>query len=180
MIDCESLKAGITIACILDDFGIKYRRNRCACPVHDGDNPTAFTFNDRYFHCFTRGCKGDIIDLTQALHNTDFKDAVEILCRKAGIAAPANIPRFRPPPPPKPVKIERPKRVSKKQRLPGQLKLTRLITKLWEAKLKQLNQKRETGEIAEATYYSELHRCDHMLDSLDEDRTRLEYELKRI
>jgi hypothetical protein len=83
--DLASLKVGITIESILDDLGITHRHHRCACPVHKGDNKTAFSFNDDTFYCHTRGCKGDVVTLIQELLHTDFRGAVHYLAKRRGI-----------------------------------------------------------------------------------------------
>ena len=80
--DIATLKVGVTIENVLDDFGITHRHNRAACPVHKGDNRSAFSFNDDTFCCHTRGCKGDVVTLIMALAETDIHGAIEYLSRK--------------------------------------------------------------------------------------------------
>jgi DNA primase len=45
---------GVDIA----DRNYRYNRIRCSCPLHEGDNPTAFSFdlNTKHFTCFTHHC----------------------------------------------------------------------------------------------------------------------------
>ncbi len=84
----DDLLFGVTIASILDDFGIKYRHRRSACPIHHGDNRSAFSFNDTHFKCHTRGCKGDRIDLIKSQLNTDFIGALHYLAKRKGVTLP--------------------------------------------------------------------------------------------
>lgn len=83
--DIASLKVGVIIESILDDFGIPHHHHRAACPIHGGDNRGAFVFNDETFYCHTKGCKGDIVTLIMALAETDIHGAIEYLARKHGI-----------------------------------------------------------------------------------------------
>jgi DNA primase len=87
MYDLATLKAGITIENVLDHFGIAHRHHRAACPVHGGDNRSAFSFNDDTFYCHTHGCKGDVVTLIMALAGVDFKGALDYLARMKGITA---------------------------------------------------------------------------------------------
>lgn len=52
---------------------------RCCCPIHKGNNSTAFVFNmaNGLWYCHTQ-CKtgGDIIDLVMLLENKSFTDAI--------------------------------------------------------------------------------------------------------
>lgn len=43
---------------------IKYDKVRCACPIHDGDNPSGFFFdlNSKQFTCYTGHCGEDLAD----------------------------------------------------------------------------------------------------------------------
>ena len=55
-----------------------------ACPIHRGDNKTAFSVwvedGKQKWHCFTKGCGGgDIIDYVMARDRVDLKRACEIL-----------------------------------------------------------------------------------------------------
>lgn len=52
-----------------DYAGVELRRGRCACPLHGGDNPDAFSVaNGKGWHCFTGDCgSGDGVDLVRRL-----------------------------------------------------------------------------------------------------------------
>lgn len=63
---------------------------RCNCPVHGGDNSTAFRFNKetKTWVCFTRKCHdvygNDIIGLIKAVTGKDFVESVEYLKELTG------------------------------------------------------------------------------------------------
>lgn len=52
-----------------DYAGVELRRGRCACPLHGGDNPDAFSVaNGKGWHCFTGDCgSGDGVELVRRL-----------------------------------------------------------------------------------------------------------------
>ena len=52
-----------------DYAGVELRRGRCACPLHGGDNPEAFSVaNGKGWHCFTGDCgSGDGVELVRRL-----------------------------------------------------------------------------------------------------------------
>lgn len=61
----ELVREQIDPIMLLEHYGVdisersaQYNRVRCACPLHDGDNPTAFSFdlNSKHFTCFTHHC----------------------------------------------------------------------------------------------------------------------------
>jgi DNA primase len=73
---------------ILSDIGLRQKRDgsiRCRCPIHGGNNPTAFFYNPeihRWF-CFTNQCHvkfgGDFIGLVRGIMNLSFEDAIAYL-----------------------------------------------------------------------------------------------------
>lgn len=80
---------------LLNDLGIDAihqtpKEVRCACPVHGGDNKTAFRFNKetRTWVCFTHKCHeihgNDIIGLVKAMTDRDFVGAVNYLKELTG------------------------------------------------------------------------------------------------
>jgi len=86
----EYLKTSIEPRYLLENLGINvehesYKEIRCSCPVHRGDNKTAFRFNKetRTWVCFTHKCHeiygNDIIGLIKALTGKDFIEAVNHL-----------------------------------------------------------------------------------------------------
>lgn len=76
----------VTIEDILNDAGAPIgRRNRTACPLHRGNNKTAFSFTEYGFFCHSCGAKGGILDLIQALHGMSRQDSVRHLFHLAGL-----------------------------------------------------------------------------------------------
>jgi len=88
--DLQTLKqlANENISLILDAFEFdyidKYEYYQMTCPIHGGNNPTAFSWvKDRgYFRCFTRHCErdgADIFDFVQKFKNCTLSQAKEII-----------------------------------------------------------------------------------------------------
>lgn len=75
----------VTITDILDHFSVDYRGSRCRCPIHGGNNQTAFSFNDEAFQCFACGAKGGKLDLIQELAKTDRPGAIQIVNEISGL-----------------------------------------------------------------------------------------------
>lgn len=90
----EYLKANVNIRDLLTLYGAKrvkqnYNEIRCCCPIHGGNNETAFVFNIKngLWFCHT-GCKigGDIFDFVQRIeHLETFQEAVNALANKFGL-----------------------------------------------------------------------------------------------
>jgi DNA primase len=97
-LNLRRLKQTVTIEQVLSDEGLldRFRRRGSRlvgpCPLHGGDNPTAFTVDlDRnIWHCFT-GCNGgDLVELARRLSDGTFAGAARYLARLEGTApAPA-------------------------------------------------------------------------------------------
>jgi len=72
------------------DFKCRGRRDwRARCPLHQGDNPEAFSVNPEtlLWHCFTAcGRGGDAIDYVIASCGLDFRGAVKHLAELAGVS----------------------------------------------------------------------------------------------
>lgn len=43
---------------LVEETGVTVRRGRCACPLHGGDNPEAFSVSVKGWKCFTGSCGG--------------------------------------------------------------------------------------------------------------------------
>ena len=74
----QKLKDEIDIKDYLEThFNVQFKNNRCACPVHNGNNKSAFTVYNNTCHCFTRCGSLDIIDLAKEYyHINDFNEIV--------------------------------------------------------------------------------------------------------
>jgi len=63
------------------------RSGRTCCPVHGGDNPSSFSYNETIgkAYCFACGWSGDKIAFLQAALGLDFKAALARLAELAGV-----------------------------------------------------------------------------------------------
>jgi len=86
-LDLEVLKRRATVPAVLAAHGMPLRR-RGACPIHKGDNRTAFAHGDEWWHCYTRCGGGDVIALVQAIRGGSFRDALTWLAVFAGLDVP--------------------------------------------------------------------------------------------
>ena len=86
----DYLKTSIDPRYLLENLGVSvdhesYKEIRCSCPVHRGDNKTAFRFNKdtRTWVCFTHKCHevhgNDVVGLIKAITGKDFIEAVNYL-----------------------------------------------------------------------------------------------------
>ncbi len=59
------------------------------CPFHHEKTPS-FSVNasEKYYHCFGCGVSGDVITFVKEYENVDFRQAVEILAKRAGLEVP--------------------------------------------------------------------------------------------
>jgi hypothetical protein len=79
-IDTALINSKIDIRQIVESAGVQIKYNRCRCPVHGGDNPTAFEIfdNGKAWNCHTREeCNRfghDGIGLLRALNNWTFSE----------------------------------------------------------------------------------------------------------
>lgn len=75
----EYIKERVTMPeVILRYHHLGRHRGRTSCPIHGGTNDN-LGYDDRVFHCFVCGAKGDVISFVMQLNNCDFKTAVRIL-----------------------------------------------------------------------------------------------------
>ncbi|MFQ5409283.1 MAG: CHC2 zinc finger domain-containing protein [Anaerolineales bacterium] len=88
----KRLKQKVSIAQVLDHYrlgeALRLRGDHLVgpCPVHRGDNPSAFRVNIQrnIWHCFTQcNCGGDVVDLVRQIENCDFPQAARRLARIA-------------------------------------------------------------------------------------------------
>ncbi len=173
----DNLKSGVTIASILDEFGIRYRHRRCACPIHGGDNKTAFSFTDTHFKCHTRGCSGDTLTLIMALQHTDFYGACQYLAQRKRMTLSESPLRRHP-------RKSSPSTFAIPQMLEGNPELeksrrrlctVRSLITYWTRRLRDLQDRRRLKLIAGCDYYSRLHVADWHLAQLDAEDTSLNY-----
>lgn len=107
----EDIKARITVRELAEEAGAIFRRDSSRCPLHGGDNPTAFHVydGDRMWKCFT-GCpegqnSGDVFAFYMAWRKVDFATAKAELAARCGIDPHAHVVSrvVSPPAPPEPL-----------------------------------------------------------------------------
>lgn len=86
--DLDALRAAVSIHDVLAGASIEIttRSKRIRCPIHDGDNASAFSFDEQRFRCFVCEARGDVFELSRALHKLTFREAVEHVARVGGVA----------------------------------------------------------------------------------------------
>lgn len=94
-VDLEKLLRGVHLEDLVREAGGKLRQNgrelRGACPLHQGNNPTAFTvFSDetgrQRWRCHTQcAAGGDAIDFVRRWRSLDFMGTVHFLAEQAGL-----------------------------------------------------------------------------------------------
>lgn len=107
--DFRSLKQQVGIGQILSHYRLDTHLRRTGdslsgpCPLHGGDNPTAFRVDLRrgLWHCWTACGGGDIVDLVRRVHRCSYAEAGRHLARIAAIP-PASPPAATTPPHPTP------------------------------------------------------------------------------
>ena len=87
------VKESTDVKTLMEQFGVRGKgfaggtKYRCACPIHGGDNPTAFVFSNetKKYYCHTNKCTGDVISFVQKLSKCDFRTAVQRLAKINGM-----------------------------------------------------------------------------------------------
>jgi len=69
-------RVSISISDVLDHFGVKRSKDRCACPIHKGSNQYSFWFSDDGYFCHSCGAKGNSISLIAAILGVGFPEAI--------------------------------------------------------------------------------------------------------
>lgn len=81
------IKNNMDVEKVLRHYNVdfKYYGNyiRCACPIHNGDNPTAFVVNEDFlWSCHTGGCgAGDVFTFIELMEDVDFPKAVKVVAK---------------------------------------------------------------------------------------------------
>ena len=89
----EIIKANLDVEKILEHYNAKGIAHygdfiRCCCPIHNGDNPTAFVMNTEkgLWSCKTNDCgDGDIFTLVEKMEDMNFPQAVQKVAEILGI-----------------------------------------------------------------------------------------------
>ncbi len=96
--DFKYLKSRLSIAQVLAAYGLDSKLTRQnhslygPCPLHHGDNPTAFRVHLKrgLWYCFTACGGGDIVDLIRRIENCSFAEAAYHLRRLIGYTNPSS------------------------------------------------------------------------------------------
>lgn len=72
------LKSKISMPDVIAMYHRLGRNRRTTCPIHGGEHDN-LGYDEKLFHCFTCGAKGDIISFVEQYFNCDFNAAVERL-----------------------------------------------------------------------------------------------------
>ena len=88
-IDAAAVKARIDIVDVVGEH-VRLERigrlRRGLCPFHEERTPSFHVQQDRQsWCCYGCGERGDVFDFVELLHHTDFRGALELLARRAGI-----------------------------------------------------------------------------------------------
>lgn len=90
----DEIKVNNDIVDIISQYVILKRSGRNflgLCPFHKEKTPSFSVSPDKQiFHCFGCGVGGDVISFICKLENVNYKEAIEILAEKAGIALPTS------------------------------------------------------------------------------------------
>lgn len=89
-IDPATIKSRLTIGAVLRAHGHTPRAGRMPCPLHGGDNRSAFSIKpgDQYARCWACGWAGDVIALEHALGGGTVAEAMRRCAELAGIRQP--------------------------------------------------------------------------------------------
>lgn len=74
-------------ACDLRLASLSRTTARCSCPLHQGDNPSAFVLDVEklVYHCHSCGAGGDAVGLVMELRGLEFPEAVGVLAEAVGV-----------------------------------------------------------------------------------------------
>lgn len=89
--DLDAIKRAATVPSVLRAHGHSGMR-RGACPIHGGDNRSAFACDDERWHCWTNCGGGDVIALVEKLRGCSFVEATTWLAVFLGLTLPEDGP----------------------------------------------------------------------------------------
>lgn len=78
----EVIRSSVTVGDALRVYcpHIQPKRNRCPCPIHNGDDYN-MSFNDRFYKCFVCNASGDVIELVKDVCDLRTRmDAMSQIC----------------------------------------------------------------------------------------------------
>lgn len=69
----------VSLRTLLENYGVVFKGNRFACPIHDGRNLNCVLTDRPYFHCFKCNGNWNAISFVRHKENCDTKKAIDIL-----------------------------------------------------------------------------------------------------
>lgn len=69
----------VNLRTLLENYDVKFKGNRFACPIHNGKNLNCILTDRPYFHCFKCGINTNAISFVRHKENCDTKTAIGIL-----------------------------------------------------------------------------------------------------
>ena len=83
--NAEYIKEHVTMPEVISKYHhLGRHRGRTSCPIHGGTGDN-LGYDDRVFHCFVCGAKGDVISFVMQLNRCDYNTAVRILDSDFGL-----------------------------------------------------------------------------------------------
>jgi len=89
-IEVAEVRDRLTVAMVLVDAGCEVpRTRRAACPIHRGDNRTAFSISrdGRWWTCWSHCGSGDALLLARKLNGLEFRGALQHCAALVGVTA---------------------------------------------------------------------------------------------
>ena len=178
MLAAQEIKVRITISDILDSLAIQHKRNRCACPIHGGSNPTSFSFNDEVYYCHACGAKGNVITLLMTLRNIDYREAVQYLQNTWGVNYTVREWNggFRRIGGSNPQEVECTEQVE----LEDELSFMDELSALMSREMQLLRMLRNKSLIKLSVFYAQEQALDHQLEEIDRKRVYLNHNIKTL
>jgi len=98
-IDIEGLKTGVDLAEVVQQQGIRLRRDGHEwvglCPFHKEKSPSFRVYPDQHYYCFGCQVHGDVLDFLREMHGIGLREAAEMLGAQDRPQAPARKPQER-------------------------------------------------------------------------------------
>jgi len=173
----NEIKKRVTIQDILLDCGHQPNNYRMPCPIHNGKNPTSFSFTDHVYHCHSCGASGGLIDLVESLLGFDRQKAMRYLSEKAGISlndyslsrrrSRKFSTRYKP----------APTLNSRLCDLQQNLKIFEILRDHYTWRMIEARKNRKNKNIDVADYYTETQYTEYVLEELDAEVIKTNYEI---
>lgn len=86
-VDTDAMRKAVPVAAALRSLGVEApkEKGRCRCPVHNGENGQALSYDASRWHCFVCGAGGDVYALVMSVHRCGFREALAVVADLAGV-----------------------------------------------------------------------------------------------